>query len=135
MVQSSRGNGQPMPPNRAGTGTKDMKTVRAAFTYLMTSRVRDWLMVVPAAVAALALALIGYMVDCKGSRCLPFSGALFRSIDLLRFGRMPPLSQSSPELVIAPFLIPAVALLNGARLALRNLRREMRVVWAHRLRD
>jgi hypothetical protein len=112
-----------------------MKTVRAAFTYLMTSRVRDWLMVAPAALAALALALIGYMVDCKGGRCLPFGDALFRSINLLRFGHMPPLSRSAPELVIAPFLIPAVALLNGARLALRNLRREMRVVWAHRLRD
>ncbi len=112
-----------------------MGTLPAAITYLMTSRLRDWLVVVPVAVLALSLALIGYMVDCTAKACLSFPEALFQSITILRFGRMPSFSQSPPELLVAPFLIPAIALINGARLALRNLVKEMRVVWAHRLRD
>jgi voltage-gated potassium channel Kch len=112
-----------------------MGTLRAALTYLMTSRLRDWLVLVPVAAAALTLAMIGYTLHCKPGHCLGFAAALFRSIDLLRFGRMPDPSQSPLELFIVPFLIPGAMLVTGARLALRNLMREMRVVWAHRLRD
>jgi hypothetical protein len=112
-----------------------MSVLRLAIVYLQGSRLRDWAILAPVAVVALALAILGYSVDCDASCHLPFQYAVLQSFSLLRFGRNPPLSHAPWELIIAPFLIPAVALLNGAKLAILNLRKELRVILAQRLRD
>lgn len=112
-----------------------MGLLRIALLYLRGSRLQDWVILAPVAVVALTLAVVGYSVDCNASCHLPFHYAVLQSFRLLRFGSNPPLSNAPWELIIAPFLIPAVALLNGGKLAIINMRKELRVIWAQRLRD
>src|ERR1700761_6616758 len=102
-----------------------MGLLRIALLYLRGSRLQDWVILAPVAVVALTLAVVGYSVDCNASCHLPFHYAVLQSFRLLRFGSNPPLSNAPWELIIAPFLIPAVALLNGGKLAIINMRKEL----------
>ncbi len=100
-------------------------------------RLRDWLILGPLGIGAVALGFWGFL-ECDPSRpCHVVSAAeaLFRAIGLLRLnGNFEP-GLDPWQLVIAQFALPAMALLGGAKLLLVNLRRDMRVALAHRARN
>ena len=100
-------------------------------------RSRDWLVIAPLGLAAIALGYWGFLV-CDPSRpCHAVShlDALIRAIGLLRLSSNYVLGSDPWQLVIAQFALPGMALLGGAKLLLANVRRDMRVALAHRTRN
>ncbi|MGZ5931054.1 MAG: NAD-binding protein [Rhizomicrobium sp.] len=100
-------------------------------------RSRDWLILGPMGLLAIALGYWGFL-ECDPSRpchVVSHADAFFRSIGLLRLTGNYVLGPDPWQLVIAQFALPAMALLGGAKLLLVNLRRDVRVALAHRARN
>ncbi|MBV9863231.1 MAG: NAD-binding protein [Alphaproteobacteria bacterium] len=105
-------------------------------------RTRDWIILAPLAVLAVALGFWGFSSACEpvgataaGASSMPSCAdpwqRLMKSFTLLHGG-----SYMAPwQLVVAEFLLPAVALFGGAKLILINLSRDMRVAMARRYRE
>lgn len=100
-------------------------------------RSRDWFILGPLGLAAVALGYWGFL-DCGVSRpchVVSHADAFFRAISLLRLSGNYVLGADPWQLVVAQFALPGLALLGGAKLLLVNLRRDVRVALAHRARN
>lgn len=102
-------------------------------------KLRDWIVLAPFAVVAMALAIWGFW-ECPatnehcGSKAL--GDVIIKSFNLVRGGGEYSLEKGDPwQLVVAQFAIPAVALFGAGKLVLRNVGRDMRVAMARRQRN
>jgi hypothetical protein len=100
-------------------------------------RSRDWLILAPLGLAAIALGYWGFLVCDPTRPCHAVSqlDAFVRAIGLLRLSNNYVLGSDPWQLVVAQFALPAMALLGGAKLLLVNVRRDVRVALAHRARN
>jgi TrkA-N domain/RyR domain len=94
-------------------------------------KTRDWFVLAPIAVLALVLAIWGYY-PCVGVNCKPDSlwTILQESFNLVRGGGNYVLGKDPISLVLAQYLLPAIAIIAAAKLFLLNLRRDIRVAFA-----
>jgi voltage-gated potassium channel Kch len=97
---------------------------------------RDWFILAPIGAIAIALAFWGFS-RCSGVNCAPEPAwkILQKSLNLIRGNGDFAFGQDPWQLVVAQYLVPAVALFAAAKLFLLNLRRDMRVAFARKSRN
>jgi len=97
-------------------------------------RLKDWFILGPMGAIAFALGVVGFL-SCGHCGVTSLGDAALDAFGLIRgTGHYVP-GTDPIELVIAQYLLPAVAIFGGAKLFLVNLRRDMRVALARRSRD
>jgi voltage-gated potassium channel Kch len=99
-------------------------------------KTRDWFIIAPIGVVAFALAFWGFY-PCHGEACKPepWWKVGEHSFNLIRGRGDFSLDKDPWQLVIAQYLLPGVAVFAAAKLFLINLRRDMRVAFAHKSRN
>jgi hypothetical protein len=109
---------------------------------LQIFRTRDWLVLGPVGLAALGLAIWGFTVcpqcGCAGNECqqdATLAGVIQKSLDILVGRGNYTIARGHPwQLVVAAYLVPAVALFAAAKLFLGDLRKDVRVAFARNSR-
>jgi voltage-gated potassium channel Kch len=94
-------------------------------------RQRDWFIIIPLALLGIALGMWGLMTCVSCDDYGKFGAALGDTLAMVK-GTAPKGSEFPPQLVIAEFLLPLIAVYSGAKILLHNLRRDMRVALASR---
>src|SRR5258708_25470241 len=97
---------------------------------------RDWFILAPIGLIAFALAFWGFS-GCAGADCKPESMwvALQRSLSLIRGFGIYSFGKDPWQVVVAQYVLPAVALLAFGKLFLVNMRRDVRVAFARKSRN
>jgi hypothetical protein len=107
-------------------------------------RLKDWYIMLPLGAAALALGVWGFASCHQTGASVGVLGwvgvlgeAMAKTIGLIFLRGLggDKCIDTRPQLAIAQFMLPAIALVGGAKLFLVNLRRDMRVALAQRARD
>src|SRR5580704_1779607 len=102
-------------------------------------KLRDWILLAPFAVFAMALAVWGFLSCPAGNEHCTANGVwnvILKAFNLVRGGGEFSLEKNDPwQLVVAQFALPAVALFGAAKLLLANIGKDMRVAMARRQRN
>ena len=104
----------------------------------------DWLYIVPLALLGLMLGVYGFMTcpDCSavaagqpGGGPVNFVPAVTHTLALIKAAGSFPLDSRHWALFLAQIIMPALAFMGVLKLVLQSLRRDVRVLWAQRLKD
>lgn len=103
--------------------------------YLKIFRSRDWFIIAPLALLAVFLGVWGFTI-CNTADCETPSifTAFLRTLSLLRGADHFSAERDPWQLVVAQVLLPLSLLAGGAKLVLQNLRRDLRLALAGRMR-
>ncbi|MGZ5925479.1 MAG: NAD-binding protein [Rhizomicrobium sp.] len=96
---------------------------------------RDWFFILPVALVAMVLGLIGFSI-CAAAECHTdsFAGAFFRTIDLIRGSGHYVLGRDPWQLVAAQLLMPVAFAVTAVKLVIANMRRDLKVIAIRRMR-
>jgi voltage-gated potassium channel Kch len=102
-------------------------------------KLRDWILLAPFAVFAMALAVWGFLSCPAGNEHCTANGVwnvILKAFNLVRGGGDFSLEKHDPwQLIVAQFALPAVALFGAGKLLLANIGKDMRVAMARRQRN
>src|SRR5947209_12434924 len=119
-------------------GGRDGRGAGEVLNFVNLLKTKDWVILGPFAAIGLGLAFYGYEFACpptnENCRTPDFWHALLNAFTLIRGGTNFKAPEDPWSLVVAQFVLPAVALFGVAKIVVQNIRRDVRVVRAGRLR-